>query len=414
MSTLATAAQRPDQPGGSPEWRRNTTGLFFGNLSYVIAYTAWYPFLPLIVRELGVEGHLETWVGVMIGAVFGLTFLLTPVWGGLADHYGKKSMVLRAGLGGGIVFLALGWSPSLTWFIALIALAGMTNGFVAASQALVAANTPPAVMGRALTWVTSGALLGGTLGPALAAGLAAILGSYQRIFFFSGVLCVLGGVIVLLFVRERHEQPSGPFRLHVWADLTACLRIPGMGVLFVLNFIFCAVFFGNTAVMVVYMLEVLGDTESFWGWGLEFWVGAVSVGMTVASMAGMPVWGQLLDRLRPGVVLGTGLVLSFVCVLPVPFVVDPLQIVVLRSLLGLLGGGIQPAVIRMIKERAPQGMDARALSFGTSLYMLGHAGAPLLAGLVGPWLGLRAYFGLNIVMMAVGIGLWARANATER
>ena len=72
---------------------------------------------------------------------------------------------------------------------------------------------------------------------------------------------------------------------------------------------------------------------------------------------------------------------------------------------------LESGQVRLIKERAPEGMDARALSFGTSLYMLGHGGAPVLAGIVGPLLGLRAYFGLNVLLLAAGLALWLRSFA---
>jgi hypothetical protein len=45
------------------------------------------------------------------------------------------------------------------------------------------------------------------------------------------------------------------------------------------------------------------------------------------------------------------------------------------------------------------------------MYMLGHGGAPVLAGIVGPLLGLRAYFGLNVLLLAVGLGLWLASYA---
>ncbi len=92
--------------------------------------------------------------------------------------------------------------------------------------------------------------------------------------------------------------------------------------------------------------------------------------------------------------------------LPFPFVQSPLQLTGARAALGVLAVGIQPAVLRQVKEFAPAGMDARALALSTSLQMLGNGGGPLLAGLIGPWLGLRAYFGLNAALLAVGAGLW--------
>ena len=56
----------------------------------------------------------------------------------------------------------------------------------------------------------------------------------------------------------------------------------------------------------------------------------------------------------------------------------------------------------------PPGMDARALSYGTALQNVGSGGAALAAGLMAPYLGLRAYFWLASGMIMVGILMWRR------
>ena len=408
--TAPPAGHAPDSGPGPdarfPFWRRNMLALTAGTFLYSAGFTIFYPYVSLIVREFGVTEHLESWVGIIVGGIFGLTFLLTPVWGGLADHYGKKSMVLRAGLGIGAACLALALAPTLFWFMLGVYWIGVFNGFVAASLALVAANTPTPRMGRALAIVQSGSHLGGTLGPVLGAALVSLLATYRRLFYVSGALGLVSGLLVLGLVREEAAPPVGPFRLHLLRDLVRCLRMPNMAVLYLLNFIFSTVFFGNITVMAIYLLELLGARTTYLGLALQGWVGAVSVALTVTSALALPFWGRALDRFRPGWVLALGLLLALLCALPVPWLVDPLQLTLARAALGLLGAGIMPAVVRLIKERAPAGMDARALAFGTSLYMLGHGGAPVLAGIVGPLLGLRAYFGLNVLLLAAGLGLW--------
>jgi hypothetical protein len=39
--------------------------------------------------------------------------------------------------------------------------------------------------------------------------------------------------------------------------------------------------------------------------------------------------------------------------------------------------------------------------------------APFIAGLISPALGMRAYFALVIVSMAVGLALWLRASKNK-
>ena len=54
-----------------------------------------------MLRGLGVERGLETWVGNTVLVFYVVSFVMNPIWGGVADHYGRKIMMLRATLGMG-------------------------------------------------------------------------------------------------------------------------------------------------------------------------------------------------------------------------------------------------------------------------------------------------------------------------
>jgi MFS family permease len=84
-----------------------------------------------------------------------------------------------------------------------------------------------------------------------------------------------------------------------------------------------------------------------------------------------------------------------------------LQLTLVRLALGALVAGLHPALLRLVKDSAPTGMEARALAFGTSVYMLGHGAAPWMAGELAPWVGLRGYFGVHALLVATGLLLWA-------
>src|SRR5262245_14411387 len=70
-----------------------------------LAFSFALPFLPLYVLDLGVEDAVQAgiWAGVMAGA-FALTqAVFGPVWGVLADRFGRKMMIQRALFGGCLV-----------------------------------------------------------------------------------------------------------------------------------------------------------------------------------------------------------------------------------------------------------------------------------------------------------------------
>lgn len=81
-----------------------------------------------------------------------------------------------------------------------------------------------------------------------------------------------------------------------------------------------------------------------------------------------------------------------------------------RIALGLTAAGMQIAIFQLLRIHAPAGMDARAISYATAVQFLAMGVAPFSAGLIGPVLGLRAYFAVAIVLMLGGLALWLRVG----
>jgi MFS family permease len=91
-----------------------------------------------------------------------------------------------------------------------------------------------------------------------------------------------------------------------------------------------------------------------------------------------------------------------------------LQLVLARAAFGLSAAAMQPSIIRLLKKHSPAGMDARAISYGASFQFIAMGLAPFCAGLIGPVLGLRAYFALTIVLTTAGLALWLHSGRPVR
>jgi MFS family permease len=408
MSAAGMAA-----PGGVeeqyPYWRRNMFAMSLAAFALSTGFGISNPFFPLVLRELGAQGHLETWVGYAMGSYFGLSFFLTPLWGVVADHYGRKLMALRTSLGMALIFLVLPLAPSLGWFMGLYVLMGTTNGFIPSTNALIVTNTPTKRLGRALSLVQTGTLVGGAAGPALGALVASALPAYRYLFWVSGALLVLAGLLTLLLARERHERPAEPFRLHLVRDFRVIRRIPHMGGLMFLAFMQTFTYLGSLTVISVFVLNLLAARGIHEGPTLDFWVGAVTLSFTAGSALVVPLWGRLLDRFGPARTLAASLLGAALASLPVALVQTPLQLSIARCVLGMLAIGIGPSLLSIIKGYSPRGMESRVLAYAAAFGSLGIGGGPLLAGYIGPLLGLRAFFALNSVLLLVSFALWLRA-----
>lgn len=393
-----------------PYWRRNSQVLPLANMLCGLGFFLSWPFVPLMVRSLGVHEHIETWVGYMLLVFYMISFAANPVWGGIADHYGRKIMVLRAMLGMGFFMLLVPLAPTPAWFAALFMLIGVFNGYTPAGMALVVANTPPQRIGSAVSMAQAGSLVGQTMGPALGALLAALLiGRQHYMFWISGGFLLGGGALVLLFVHEVKQLAPGKWRPQWVGDLRELLAVPRIGLLLLLAFLFSVMWNGNVTIISVYVLRLLARQPEVADAGTEaFWVGAAAMALAVSSVVAMPFCGRLLDRYGPSRVLAFSAAAAAVSHLPLLVLQTPLQLVLARVAFGLSAAAMQPAIFQLLRIHAPAGMDARAISYASSFQFFAMGVAPFCAGLIGPAFGLRAYFALTIVLMLGGLALWLR------
>jgi len=392
------------------DWQRNARALAAGNVLINIGWNASFAFLPLIVQSLGVERNLALWVGAMMFGYYGVSCVFTPVWGVLADHYGRRSMVLRAGFGMAAGFGLLSAMSDPLLFLIVLVLSGLANGFVPAGQALVATATPRQHVGGALALTQAGASAGNLLGPLAGVALLTWLPASPSLFSFTAAAMCTAGVIVLSVVREQHQRPAHALRIDLIADVRRLWVVPELKLLYYLQVLFAFTAYGATTIVSLYTVELVAGRPGFGGVTVSGWLAATAVGFTLAGIVVLPLWGRLLDRMPSARLLG--ILLTGACLTSVltPLARDPLELTVARVLFASFASGLPPTLIRMIKDRAPQGMEARTLAYGTSIQQMGSAVAPLIAGLLTPYLGLHGFFWVCSAMLIVGWMLWRKAR----
>ncbi|MCB0131778.1 MAG: MFS transporter, partial [Caldilineaceae bacterium] len=155
-------------------WRRNLAVLAMVQLLSTAGFSLIFPFLPLYVKELGIatRGSLEFWAGMVFSSQAVTMMISAPIWGAVADRYGRKLMLARATLGGAVLLTLMGLVQNAEQLVALRTVQGAVTGVAAAASALVAAQTPKEHSGAALgtlqmaRWggIAAGPVLGGVLG----------------------------------------------------------------------------------------------------------------------------------------------------------------------------------------------------------------------------------------------------------
>ena len=83
------------------DWRRSLYTTAFAQVVALAGFSLVLPFLPYYVQELGVSGlpQVTMWSALALSSQAVTMALFAPIWGLLADRYGRKPMVERENLG---------------------------------------------------------------------------------------------------------------------------------------------------------------------------------------------------------------------------------------------------------------------------------------------------------------------------
>lgn len=103
----------------------------FGSFTTGVAIKLLLPFLPLYLEPLGVQGlaALAQWSGAAFAATFLSAGLAAPLWGRMADRYGRKLMLVRASLGVAITMALIHVVATAWQLVGLRLLAGLVSGW---------------------------------------------------------------------------------------------------------------------------------------------------------------------------------------------------------------------------------------------------------------------------------------------
>jgi len=334
------------------------------------------PFLPLFVRELGVDEpeRAALWAGVLIGVAPLLAGLLAPVWGRLADRYGQKGIAAKA-LVAYVVLLAL--CAVVTRVEQLFALrigVGLFGGIGPLGLAMATAQAPREETGRAVGMIQAAQILSAAIGP-LAGGILADAIGIRRTFLVTAALCGLALVLLLACYEER--GPSERAALAPSAGFRAVMALPGvvtlLVVLFVVNFI------GRSFTPILPLqLAGLGLPEA----RLASATGVLISAYSLAAAASAWGLGQLSRTRSPqGLLLGT-LVGGALIVAPMALVPSFEQVLALAVLLGLVAGGSLTLCYTIGGLMVPEGVRTTAFGFFSGAALFGGALSPTVAGLV--------------------------------
>ena len=380
-------------------WKRTLYVTFFAQLMTSVGFSSFFPFLPLYVEDLGSASGLN--VQLLAGLAFsGQAFtmmLASPVWGMLADRYGRKIMVERAMFGGAVVVCLMGFARSAEELVLLRAVQGLITGVVGAHNALVASVVPRERMGYAMGLLQVALGMGLALGP-LMGGVVADLFGYRTAFFVTGGLLFVSGVVVFFGVEERFAPATAPSgsRPGLWAKWRVILSPAGVVITYTTRFVSQAGRMMIYPILPLFVQSLLADPgrlNTFTG----MVVGVNSVFLTLGAV----YLGRLGDRIGHRRILVCSLVAGALAYLPQGLVTAPWQLLALQALGGAALGGIIPSISALLSVYTPPGEEGAVYGLDNSVTAGARALAPMVGAAVGLWFGVRAAISLIGVMFVL-------------
>ncbi|MFE6617922.1 MFS transporter [Streptomyces sp. NPDC057740] len=207
------------------------------------------PYLTEILPELGDRD--ARWAGVLyvVPTVFGA--LGAPLWGRLADRFGRKRLLLRAQLGLAVSFLLAGWADSLATFTVALVLQGILGGTFAASNGYLGAALEGPALSKALTLMQGSARAALVAAPIVVGALSGWLSPHRQY----ALLAVLPLTAALLLAALPEPAPAGPPRREPETAVTEAPARVSLRGLFALEFAF--VF--STVISFPYLIELVDE-----------------------------------------------------------------------------------------------------------------------------------------------------------
>jgi MFS family permease len=386
-------------------WKINLIVLWFGQFLVLGGMTMITPFLPLYIKSFGITNDhaVATWAGIIFAGNFVTSFLAQPIWGNLADRYGRKVMLLRSGFGMAIVITLMGFATH-PWQLLLLRLAnGTISGYSPAAVALMSSNAPRDKTGFAMGMLQSGAVAGTILGPLLGGLLADWVG-FRFIFYITGALLFTASLLSMWLVQEQFDKTAQTAKrnVSVLEGFNQIKHIRQLPSLYAVTFLIQFSMLSSLPLIPLFVEQLYGT-----GNRLAFYSGLVSSVTGFSNMIASPLLGRLADRIGQERILRISLIGAAVAFIPQALVQHVWQLLGARFLLGIFMGGLLPTVNSLIRKHTPTGMESRAYSFNSSALALGNMSGPVFGALLSGLVPIQGIFLIAAVLLGVN-AVWVQ------
>lgn len=379
-------------------WKRNLWLLWFGCFITSASYSMVIPFLPLFLLQIGVHEHTEMWSGLLFSSAFLAGAIASPYWGSLADKYGRKPMIVRAGFVLFAIYVLTAFVTNPYQLLVLRLLQGLLSGFIPGAIALVGTNTPGDKVGYALSTMSTATATGGIMGPLLGGVIARVLDN-RIAFATAGVMVLLATLLVVLWVREDKFVPAKQ-RSSVFASLRQAGSNRPFLMVVTLTMLTSLSIMTIEPVLPLYIAEIGGSVEN-----ASLLAGTVFSLSGIATILFAPRWGKLADKIGFRKVLLIGLLFGGLGNLAqIPFH-EIWGFSIVRFIYGAFFCAVFPSLNGLVVRTTADDFRGRAFGLNQTANQLGGMLGPLIGGAISGVASIHAVFWATGLMLLMTMGL---------
>lgn len=388
-------------------WKLNLAMLWFSQLVIMAGFQALIPFIPLFIKnELGITDETDLAIAVSAFNFFGTMAyaIFNPVWGVLGDRFGEKPMLLRGTFLTGLIFPLMAYSPSVFILVLLRFISAGCAGTTAASQTMIARNTPDEHQGFALgvltTAIWGGAMLGSVIG-----GLLIHYFDYTVAFWGCGIMYIAGGISILFTsdgeIRKVHVQPHNNRKHRSWKNLLPQFSHAVWIMLFL--FLLMGVVRNFEIAYIALKIETLTSAKT-----AALWTGITSAVVCAAAIISGVISGYLVDRLPAGKILIPAMTVAALSLAFQAFSWNLWCFAIGRVLLYTAAGGLQPVLQKILSSVTPQRKRGSVFGFASSSQCTGGMVAAAASGFAMNWVGISGVFYTAAILAIISLPIFLR------
>ncbi|HEM3542024.1 multidrug efflux MFS transporter [Streptococcus suis] len=387
----------------SSYWKQNLKVAWLGNFLTGTSFTLVMPFISVFVEELGVgPGQVEYYAGLAVSVNALAAALMAPIWGSLADRYGRKPMMVRAAFAMIFTMGGMAFVPNVFWLLALRVLNGVFTGYIPNATALIASQVPKDKTGYALGTLSTGAVAGNLIGPTLGGILAEMFGVHT-VFLLVGLLYAIVVLLTVFYIREDFVPIKKGEEMSVKEVFEQVKDRQMLVGLFVTSMIIIAAAQAVVPILTLYVRH-LGQTDN-----LLFVAGFIISLPGMASLVTSGYLGKIGDRIGNHRLLLIALTYSLLINVFCVFAENPFQLGLLRFMYGFGTGALLPSVNSLLTKLTPKEGISRIFSYNQLFNNLGSVVGPMMGSAVAAHMGYDWVFYLSSGLVLFNL-IWSLTN----